>query len=117
MSITPREKEIVKRALDNGIVTEEELDDIGYFSYEVEEIKSDKNWFTLYTGLDDTGMVTRHKHAIELVLGLSWKDKYDYSEKRKRGRYSLDICVTDSEFNKICEAYMKGNIINLVLGD
>lgn len=107
MSITPREKEIVKRALDNGIVTEEELDDIGYLCIEIEEIKSDKNWHPIYDGLYDTGMVARNKHAIELVLGLSWKDKYDYSEKRKRGRYSLDICVTDSEFNKICKAYFE----------
>ena len=103
MKLSEREKTVVRGLLERAAITENELLDAGYYESEVEDLKNDYKWQTLYGNIENSKSVVASNMAVISVLGKSWKDNYDYDEKRKEGKYYLSIYVSDEMFSKICE--------------
>lgn len=113
MGLTERERKVIREMLVKGNVTEEYLMDVGYFVSDIEDIKDEKEWKILCENVNAKEF-EKCRTAVEYVLGAEWKEMNDYKEYRKKGKYGIQIYLTNSCFNRICEVAQDIQITNSI---
>ena len=100
--MSEREKRLINYLLQNGLMTEEEIEKHDFFDFEIEEAKDNRYWQLLYDTRDDEAVV-RNDYILNEVLGNDWRNKYDYKKVKKKNRYELYVYLTDEEYITICK--------------
>lgn len=95
-------KNLLKDMYKKGIITDAMLEDYEVMPGDIEDIKDERDWETLYDRIDYDKKV-QSDVVVEAALGLNWKASYQYKEQNKRGKYGLDIKINGDEWNKIYE--------------
>jgi len=103
-------KRLLKSLLKDGTITDDTLRDYEFFEKDIEDLHSEREWFTLYENCDCYARKRWQDSIVAKVLsptssyGSGWKEHYDYRESKNHRKYGLYIKCTPDEFEAICKA-------------
>ena len=106
MNMTEREKDFIKKALDQKWVSEDDLIDMGYAPKEINEVKTNRHWILINYNIDFDSY-SKSLGYIKNALGPCWDMNYDYKVKKEKEKYELYLFITDEEFDRICKEHEK----------